>query len=463
MADDGSQRQPDLVLIMTDQQRRDQVGYASGGHFETPNLDDLAGRGVIFETAYSASTVCVPSRVALLTGLQPHRLPTQENRFALREGFWTLAHELRHAGYQTALFGKMHFAPVHAQHGFDTMRLCEHLRSQGLGPLSRASGDVVDDYHDWLVDQGLPDRRTESASTSAGSAALPAEAHPTAWIEREVSEFLATRDHSRPLFLVISFPHPHAPYDPPEPYASMYDPADSILPTTGYEANEQLPFLLQLVTADSKTRLKASDERRVRSFLAAVRGLIRQIDDAIGRLLAMLDPESALIFFTSDHGDFSGHRGLMRKNPWVPFDDLARVPFIVAGLGIAGGRRVRQLVQSCDLALTCLDYAGISPPDGVDFDTRSLRPVLDGGAGSADLDRAVYTGTTLGWPMIRVAGFKYMEHDEGKARVLFDLDADPLETVNLGRNPDFESIRLDLAEQLRAVRAQTMLDIPATR
>ncbi|MDQ1534333.1 MAG: arylsulfatase, partial [Actinomycetota bacterium] len=126
---------PDLVLIMTDQQRFDQVGYASGGHFETPNLDALAAGGVIFETAYSASTVCIPARNALLTGIQPHRLPTQENPFALREGFWTVAHELRHAGYETAFIGKAHFAPVHAQHGFETMRLCEHLSSQALGPL----------------------------------------------------------------------------------------------------------------------------------------------------------------------------------------------------------------------------------------------------------------------------------------------------------------------------------------
>ena len=160
---------PDIVLIMTDQQRFDQVGYASGGHFETPNIDRLAAGGVIFDRAYSASTVCVPSRVALLTGLQPHRVPTQENRFALREGFWTVAHELRRAGYETALIGKMHFAPVHARHGFETMRLCEHLSAQGLGALSKERSDEVDDYHDWLVSRGLTDWRAEPASRFVGS------------------------------------------------------------------------------------------------------------------------------------------------------------------------------------------------------------------------------------------------------------------------------------------------------
>src|SRR4029450_3012901 len=151
---------PDIVLFLTDQQRFDQLGYSSGGHFQTPNLDRLARSGVIFENAYSASTVCVPSRVALMTGIEPHRVPTQENPSALREGFWTVAHELRRAGYQTALIGKAPFAPVHAQHGFETLRLCEHLSAQGLGPLSRERGDEVDDYHDWLLARGYSDWRS---------------------------------------------------------------------------------------------------------------------------------------------------------------------------------------------------------------------------------------------------------------------------------------------------------------
>ena len=155
-------RRPDIVLFLTDQQRFDQVGYASGGHVRTPNLDRLARRGVILENAYSASTVCVPARVALMTGVEPGRVPTQENEWALREGFWTLARHLRSSGYETALIGKAHFAPVHADHGFETLRLCEHLHSQGLGPLSQERDDSVDDYHEWLLANGYADWRLEN-------------------------------------------------------------------------------------------------------------------------------------------------------------------------------------------------------------------------------------------------------------------------------------------------------------
>jgi choline-sulfatase len=171
-----SGKRPDLVLIMTDQQRHDQIGYASGGHFETPTLDSLAARGVIFDTAYSASTTCVPARSALLTGILPHRLPSQENGAALREGFWTVAHELRRSGYETALIGKMHFAPVHSNHGFETMRLCEHIKWQGLGPLSSARGDEVDDYHGWLQQRGLADWRIRT--TPGGPHRCPGGTHP---------------------------------------------------------------------------------------------------------------------------------------------------------------------------------------------------------------------------------------------------------------------------------------------
>jgi arylsulfatase A-like enzyme len=452
---------PDLVLIMTDQQRFDQVGYSSGGHFETPTLDSLAAQGVIFDTAYSAATVCVPARSALLTGLQPHRLPTQENGLVLREGFWTVAHELRHAGYETALFGKMHFSPVHAHHGFETMRLCEHIRHQALGPLSRERGDEVDDYHDWLLANGLPDYRIDRVKPTEAPFPFPTEAHPTVWLEREVSAFLANRDRSRPLFLVVSFLHPHAPYDPPEPYASMYDPADSVLPPAGYEVNEKLPLVFQLAT-DGLTRAEAADPDRVRAFQAIVRGSVKQIDDSVARLVAQLELERTVVFFTSDHGDFSGHRGLMNKIPWIAFDDLARVPFFVTGADIAGGRRVPELVSSCDLALTCLDYAGIAPPEGVEFATRSLRPILDDDPAADDLDRTVLCATTLDWPMVRRGRHKYLIHAVHRDQpVLFDLEADPLERVNVVDEPAYRTVRDELSATLYEALSESVLDIPA--
>jgi arylsulfatase A-like enzyme len=449
---------PDIVLFLTDQQRFDQLGYVSGGHFQTPNLDRIARRGVIFENAYSASTVCVPSRVALMTGIEPHRVPTQENPWALREGFWTVAHELRAAGYETALIGKAHFAPVHAQHGFETLRLCEHLQAQGLGPLSRERHDELDDYHDWLLARGYPDWRFEKEADQIRLHIFPygPDVHPTGWVEREAAELLDRRDPGRPLFLVVSFPHPHAPYNPPEPYASMFDPADARLPDSGFEVNAGLPMVCQLALKRARTRDEAADERRLRRFLATVRGLIKQVDDAIGRLVDRLDLASTLVAFTSDHGDYAGHRGLLRKTPWIPFDDLARVPLFYAGHGVTGGRSVPNLVQSYDFALTALDYAGVRP--GIDdADGRTLRPLLTGQPEPGDLERSVFCAIGMGWPTIRRGNHKYLTHAQHRSPALFDLEDDPGERLNLAGDPRYAEVERDLSERLAQHMAKPSL------
>jgi arylsulfatase A-like enzyme/cytochrome P450 len=464
-------RPPDIVLFLTDQQRFDQLGYASDGHFETPNLDRIARSGVIFENAYSASTVCVPSRVALLTGIEPHRVPTQDNGMALREGFWTVAHALKRAGYETALIGKAHFAPIHAQHGFDTMRLCEHLQPQGLGELSRERGDEVDDYHRWLLANGYSDWRIDNmvrkirqkaertvalAEVDVHTFPHSADVHPTGWVERETMAFLEARDTGRPLFLVVSFPHPHAPYNPPEPYASMFDPRDSQLPVDRYEVNEGLPLAFQLAFTGAPTRAAAADEQLVRRLLATVRGLVKHIDDAIGRVVARLDLTSTLVAFTSDHGDYAGHRGILAKTPWLPFEDLVRVPLFYAGFGVRGGRVVPSLVQNYDFALTALDYAGVDPV-AVDFDSRSLRPLL-AGAAEPDPGRPVYCCTGTPWPALRHTKFKYCVNTKQQQAVLFDLEQDPVERVNLAENPAYAGVMRDMSERLEQRLAKAPLE-----
>jgi arylsulfatase A-like enzyme len=464
--------QPDIVLFLTDQQRFDQVGYASDGHFETPNLDALARTGVTFGSAYSASTVCVPSRVALMTGMEPHRVPTQDNGMALQEGFWTVARELRKAGYETALIGKAHFAPVHAQHGFETLRLCEHYQPRGLGPLSRERGDEVDDYHHWLLANGFSDWRLDAMARLIQRAEREGDAvrnevrleafphgpdvHPTGWVERETRAFLEARDKRRPLFLVVSFPHPHAPYNPPEPYASMFDPRESRVPADGYEVNEGLPLAFQLAFTTAPSRAAAEDEQLVRRLLATVRGLVKHIDDAIGRVVSRLDLTSTLVAFTSDHGDYAGHRGILAKTPWLPFEDLVRVPLFYAGAGVTASGVVPGLVQSYDFVPTVLDYAGVDP-GGLDFDGQSLRPLLGGRGAAGDDERSVFACTGTPWPAVRHANFKYCVNTKQDESVLFDLGQDPGERTNLAEDPAYADIKRDLAERLTQRRAKPSL------
>jgi choline-sulfatase len=459
----GVDRRPDIVLFLTDEQRFDWTGTTSGGFFETPFLDSLAADGVRFDTAYSSAPTCVPSRTALFTGLHHLRVPTVAGGRALREGVWTVARALRDSGYETAAFGRMHFEPMHADHGFETLRICENINEgSGYGP-----GDI-DDYARFMADEGLPDWRIWERDRSgalvphlAGTPRVfPADAdhHSTGWIADEACRFLSSRRGDRPLFLVVSFPHPHAPYDPPEPYASMYDPAEAQVPTDGFEVNA---FLLHAFRnswgkfgrfATPLLRVPSPEgDEHFRRILTAIRGLVRHIDDAIAQVASHLDLDSSAVFFTSDHGDYGGHRGLYTKVPWIPFDDLLRVPLIVSGGAVANhGAIVSECVETGGFTATCLDLAGVEPPDA-DGDFRSLMPFLSGAGDANWSDGPVFAALSSGFPTVRVGPYKLITCWTEPEHLLFDLLHDPGERWSLHDLPTSAEL-LDLAFALLEIQ-----------
>ncbi len=454
-------KRPNFLLVMTDQQRADSVGYAhqvdgtGGGDSDTPHLDDFADRGVIFENAYSASTVCVPARSALLTGIFDERLPRVDGGLALKEGYWTIAHAMARAGYETGLFGKMHFVPIHARHGFQVVRSCEHLgQAAGYGP------DEVDDYRRWLESQGLADPDASGLTSVPDDEAL----HPANWITDQAIDFLEKRRSVEPYFAIVSYTGPHTPHDPPKRYRAMYPWEAETLPVDGFEVNEGLPGVFQEALAPPPDRSSSSptyvsdlSPERVKRTLAAIRAMIRQIDDQVTRLMNHVSLDDTVVFFTSDHGDYGGHRGLMGKWPWLPFDDLAKVPFFALGAGVEGGRRIGAPVQSCDFAATCLELAGLEPPGPLD--TESLASVLYGAA--EDADRAVFCAASMGWPMIRRGNLKMLGYWLGPklegVDAIYDLEADPGETKNLA--PDNPVLLKTLRDSLYKRIQQPEMDL----
>jgi choline-sulfatase len=439
---------------MTDQQRHDQVGYASGGFFETPALDALAAGGVVFRNAYSAAATCVPARIGLLTGVQPRRLPLRDDPVALRPGVWTVARALRAAGYETALIGKMHFTPIHADHGFETMRTSEHLGATRLGLRPDGTPDL-DDYHQWLVDAGVATWKPFVVGAAmdvepvrppdSGAAPFPfrVEYSATTWVENQVRAFLAARTSDRPLFLVVSFPHPHTPLNPLGPYRSRYAEEDAEIPVPGFEVNDGLPASFRAaIDADHGVyrpwRVPDHGVPALRARVAKVRALVRQIDDALGRLLPLFPLDRTLVAFTSDHGDYAGRRGLAGKVPWIPFDDLVRVPLVIAGAGVATGGEVDALVQSCDLPLTFCTAGGAELPEPPEeFDSYALDPFLARDTDGAPRDRAVLFLYNAGWPGARLGTMKLIRHRQTGEPVLFDLAEDPDESVNRAGDPRY--------------------------
>jgi arylsulfatase len=466
---------PDVVVVMTDQQRYDQVGFAAGSAVATPALESLAAGGVVFETAYSGSSTCVPARNALLTGVLNHRLPKQHGDLPLREGTWTVARALRAAGYQTALIGKMHFTPMHADHGFDVVRTCEHLNA-AKHALAPDGGPDLDDYAAWLVAEGLatwgplvpgePPELVPGPKPEGARTAFPwdLEHHATTWLEREVADFLEHRDATQPLFLVVSFPHPHPPINPPEPYASRHDPDAVTVPVDTDPGWAGLPEPFRHALSRGGIRFRGwrvaqHGEAALRRRLAHTLGLLDHLDETIGRIVAGLDSGRTIVAFTSDHGDFAGNRGLAGKVPWIPFDDLVRVPFAVTGPGVVAGRRVSSPVRSFDLAPTLCELAGVAAPVE-EMDGRSLVPELQGRAGPVD-DRPVVFCTDMGWPAARKGRWKYILRPQVWAAVLFDLESDPGEITDLIAGGEHRHVEEELADVVRTALGRGPVQLPA--
>jgi len=232
------------------------------------------------------------------------------------------------------------------------------------------------------------------------------------------------------------------------------------VPLSGMASNGGLPWPFSDITIAqpigtffAPVRVDQHGEAHLRSVLAAIRAGIKHVDDAIGQLLEQLDLKNTLLVFLSDHGDYGGHRGFLGKIPWLPFDDLARVPLFFAGVGVSGGRRISAPVQSFDYVATVLERTDISPPSRT-MESVSLAPVLAGAAANAD--RGVFCGTLEGTPMLRRGAHKHIWHSTADVHILYDLEQDPGETRNLADDPTYRELLKDNVKELREMLARPM-------
>ena len=349
--------------------------------------------------------------------------PASKTDWRSEPGCWTIA---RHEGrrYETALFGKMHFMPIRADHRVRGQPTCEHLYA-GYGP------GTEDDYATgWAPAAGEISAPTIRPTVFP----YPAEYHPTSWITSKPSISYSRGIAARPFFAVVFFTSPHTPLDPPGPYASMYRREDQTIASDGREANEALPSpfrdaLLDEGTLHPKFRkphhLHEFTTQELQAARAATRALIRQIDDAVSTLITAVDLANTFVWFTSDHGDFGTHRGLAGKVPWIPFDDLARVPTFGVGAGVAGGgRRLGAPMQSFDFTPTVLSMAGVSSSR---FRFRRSRSDVSAQRHSPSRTPSgrCSSETRLGWPMIRIGNLKRIWHRATGSSIVFDLAVDP--------------------------------------
>lgn len=426
---------PNIILIVADQLRGDCLGIEGRHPVLTPRLDGLAAAGARFTHAYSTAPVCIPARRSLLSG----QAPRSHGLLGFRDGVeWdeerTLPALLRAAGYHTQLVGReMHQHPARKRFGYDEMTIGEDYQrwlAERLG--TDAEHDPADPYGGPLYSTGIMQNDWTVAPWP-----YPDDTHFTAWTITQARRFLQRRDPSQPYFLTISLLAPHPPLVPPAFYLDRYLRMELPEPVVGDWADE--PDTPHAPDA-ARARLDGELGRAAR---AAYYGLINHIDDQLGRVLTMLNglrgagaqSGNTVVAVTADHGEMLGDHHLWRKS--LPYEGAARIPLLIRAperYGIRPGTVLDSPVSLEDVMPTLLDFAGVEAPAGIDG--VSLRPLL---TTAAPLERdpihlELANGDGSSFQALTDGRTKYVWFTETGREQLFDLRADPGETIDLAEH-----------------------------
>jgi arylsulfatase A-like enzyme len=419
---------PNIVFLLPDQLRADFLGCYGAGFIQTPQIDSLAERGVRYERAVSPSPLCVPARASLLTGRNAIENGVLTNDQWLRPdreacGITTWPQLLAEAGYCTAAIGKMHFYPWDAREGFQRRVVAEdkrHIRIQ-------------DDYAHYLQRHGLRKYHGNEHDgyfehKGAIVSKIPAEHQVDTWVANQACAFIEDYRDERPFALMVAFPGPHDPYDPPPELAGLFDPAampDSIPATAESDASRE-GFIASYLRPWNGVDYREFTEPQKKKIRAHYAALVHQIDRGVGRILATLDDRGlageTTVIFASDHGDLLGDFGRVGKS--VYYESSTRVPLIVKHPRCPDARVVRSTVSLTDLHATILRFAGAPGVAGGDS------VPLPGFGDEAGAGRAYVFGATGSGLMVTDDRWKLARYRNGDA-MLFDRENDPLEQRNL--------------------------------
>jgi choline-sulfatase len=426
-------KRPNLLLLMTDQQRGDCLGCAGNPVIKTPNMDAIAADGVLFSSAYVSVPSCTPARAGLLTGLSPwHHGMLGYGRVGQNYTFKMPA-MLREAGYYTFGIGKMHWYPQKTLHGFHGTLVDESGRVE--------TPDFISDYRRWFAETA-PGQDPDALgigwnSYQAGVYPLDERLHPTYWTGTTACHFLEHYNKPEPFMLKVSFARPHSPYDPPQRYMDLYQVEQMPSPQVGDWAAKYAPL-----SHPSRDDIWHGD-RGVQAAKVSRRGYygsISFIDEQIGRIIRTLKKkglyDNTLILFVSDHGDMLGDHHLWRKT--YAYEGSAHVPFILKWprnfqAAIDRGSVLANPVELRDILPTFLDAAGVTVPPALDG--KSLLTLLRNKTAEwrdyIDLEHAyVYAGSP-NWTGLTDGVWKYIYDARDGSEQLFNLHHDPYERFDL--------------------------------
>ncbi len=417
-----------VLFIMTDQQRWDTLSCHGNQAVSTPHLDRLAEEGADFDHFYVNNPICVPSRCSFLTGRYPNAHRSRDLEYGLDDGESHLFQMFQDAGYATGLIGKNHALSQKALQRFDVVSLKRHHKTDIPG-----SGKRYESFID----------------------PVPTEQYMTNVIGDEAQAFIeAAHSENRPFCLWVSFPDPHTPFQVPEPYATKADrtripvPIEPILDSSKPQG-QRLLYHLQ--------GLEHASEEEITQLRSIYYGMVMCIDEAIGGIMGTIQAlnldEDTIIIFTSDHGEYLGDHGLVRKSCNF-YDCLLRVPFLIRWKNRVLPQKIATtMAESVDLLPTLMELVGFEPFEGIQG--KSMVPVLTGlrekhkGAVFAEVgspgenrleelkqeapskqsSEAIWQASVVQGSMIRTMDWKLCLYGNGEGE-LYDMQQDPGETNN---------------------------------
>ena len=453
-----SEKRPNILLIVIDQQRGDCLGVEGHPVLQTPNIDFLAASGVRFRRGYSEVPSCIPARHVLMSGQSPDEVGMIGFYYRNDRCEWTpnatLAESLGDAGYETRMVGKLHLQPQRRRYGFDSMELADGVSGEN------------NDYVDWLIERGaqpheLPGTLGIGSCSWVGRPNPSGEDHSFAyWAATRAIDFLKKRDPTVPFFLNLSFFEPHPPLVPPEYLYDRYDRLDLGRPFVGDWVDPIGEPTRGLNPEGGEQRLNL-DPLTMHYCRSAYYALINNVDMQIGRVITTLGRaglENTLIMFVSDHGEMLGDHHLFGK--CEPFEGSARIPFLIRPPGstrhdMQSDSAHRAVLDSPvglqDVMPTLLDAAGAEIPESCTG--QSLMPLIRGEKpnwrDALHGEHNGYRSYDEGFHYLVDERWKYIWRSQTGTEHLFDLHSDPNELRDLSASSDCERWRVRMAEQLR--------------
>ena len=519
-------KRPNFILFVTDQHRADYLGCYGHKVLKTPHIDALADTGVCYDKFYVASPVCMPNRASLMTCRWPSNHGVWTNGTPLARDHVTFVELLRAAGYDTALIGKSHLQNF----SHSTPAVSQPEASEGYAPtpddLAYAERKKFDDdfykqelpsfwdqpdtemslpfygfdhvdlvtghgdgaggaYRRWLR-QMRPDADDligpenqlphDYIVPQAVRTQVPEELYTTSWIADRTAEWLAARaDSDKPFFLMVSWPDPHHPFNPPGKYWDMYSPDEMETPAA-FENEDWTPpdYVQGAIKAREIGKSQtggfgtfACSEREAREARALTCGMIAMIDDAVGNVMAELEKtgraDDTVKIFTSDHGDHLGDHKMLLKGIEM-YEQITRVPFIWSDPDGPSATREDRIGQTQDIGTTILERAKVQAAWGmqgavlpaaggegrkaalIQFDPQRAQPVIGPNPRVHTMRDSRYRLSLFG------------SRDGGE---FYDLENDPDEFTNLWDDPDAAQAKAVAMEKLTRLEIDAADRVPA--